>query len=241
MVSFQHNYRALIRIVLWVNFAAIIFLSLSRGVFFSLAVEPEKLSGLSADIVRAFWVGARFDAKIVFIGFAPVLLAGLILAKTRFFAWWNKATPWYAGVIFFLLCGFSIGNYYYYVTYGSYIDVFVFGLFDDDTKAVLDNAWQDYPILRSFLTSVLVAALGFIFTNKLIERSYSWHWPKRHWALTTVSVLLTIVVYVIVARGSIGSLPLKRYHANVSQYKPLNIITPNPFMALSWSNFACFL
>ncbi|KHT52337.1 LTA synthase family protein [Vibrio sinaloensis] len=236
MVSFQHNYRALIRIVLWVNFAAIIFLSLSRGVFFSLAVEPEKLSGLSADIVRAFWVGARFDAKIVFIGFAPVLLAGLILAKTRFFAWWNKATPWYAGVIFFLLCGFSIGNYYYYVTYGSYIDVFVFGLFDDDTKAVLDNAWQDYPILRSFLVSVLVAALGFIFTNKLIERSYSWHWPKRHWVLTTVSVLLTIVVYVIVARGSIGSLPLKRYHANVSQYKPLNIITPNPFMALSWAN-----
>ncbi|MFB9213617.1 LTA synthase family protein [Vibrio sinaloensis] len=236
MVSFQHNYRSLIRIVLWVNLAAIVFLALSRGLFFSLAIEPQRLAGLSGDIGRAFWVGARFDAKIVFIGFAPVLLAGLLLAKTRAFAWWQKATPWYSALIFFLLCSFSIGNYYYYVTYGSYIDVFVFGLFDDDTKAVLDNAWQDYPIVRSFLASVFVAALGYIFTKLLVQRSTSWQWSPRHWALTTVSVVLTIVVYVIVARGSIGSLPLKRYHANVSQYKPLNIITPNAFMALSWAN-----
>lgn len=236
MVSFQHNYRSLIRIILWVNLAAIALLALSRGLFFTLAVEPERLAGLSADVGRAFWVGARFDAKVVFIGFAPALLAGLLLAKTRLFTWWQKVTPWYAALIFFLLCGFSIGNYYYYVTYGSYIDVFVFGLFDDDTKAVLDNAWQDYPILRSFFTAVLAAVLGFWFTKKLIHCSGSWQWSPRHWALTTVSVVLTIVVYVIVARGSIGSLPLKRYHANVSQYKPLNVITPNAFMALSWAN-----
>ncbi|WP_159656005.1 LTA synthase family protein [Vibrio atypicus] len=236
MVSFQHNYRLLIRIVLFVNFAAIALLAVSRGIFFSLAVEPERLTGLSSDVIRAFWVGARFDAKIAFIGFAPLFLSGLILAKTRFFTWWKSATPWYSAVIFFLLCGFSIANYYYFVTYGSYIDVFVFGLFDDDTKAVLDNAWEDYPILRSFFTAVAVGGLSFITTRKLLGRSLHWSWPKRHWAMTTLSVVVAIVLYVIVARGSIGSLPLKRYHANVSQYKPLNIVTPNAFMALSWAN-----
>jgi phosphoglycerol transferase MdoB-like AlkP superfamily enzyme len=48
-------------------------------------------------------------------------------------------------------------------------------------------------------------------------------------------VLLTIVVTFAVARGSLDSHPLKRYHASVSQYKPLNMITPNVFMALDWA------
>ncbi|NMV21023.1 LTA synthase family protein, partial [Vibrio parahaemolyticus] len=90
------------------------------------------------------------------LAFAPLLLSGLVMAaSSRLFCWWRKLLPSYVGLIFFLLTAFSIGNYYYYVTYGNYIDVFAFGLFDDDTHAVLVNAWQDYPILRSFFISVV--------------------------------------------------------------------------------------
>lgn len=236
MSSFQYNYRLLIRIVLLINLLGIIFLTLSRGIFFSLVAEPEMLVGISQDVVRAFVVGARFDAKIVLIGFAPLLLMGLLMAaKQSTFQAWLRLTPWYSAVIFFLLCALSIANYYYYDTYGNYIDVFVFGLFDDDTKAVLDNAWEDYPIVRSFLVSVAVAGSAWFATRTLLKRGQRWSWLSRHWAMTTASILLTIIAYVIVARGSVGSLPLKRYHANVSQYKPLNVITPNAFMALSWA------
>ncbi len=237
MSSFQYNYRLLVRIILFINLLGIVFLSLSRGIFFSLAADPEMVTDISQDILRAFFVGARFDAKVVFIGFAPLLLAGLFAAiKARSFAVWLRLAPWYTALIFFLLCSFSIGNYYYYTTYGNYIDVFVFGLFDDDTRAVLVSAWQDYPIFSAFLASVFVAWLALFFSRKVIKRGQDWEWSSRHWSITTLSVVITIVAYFIVARGSIGSLPLKRYHANVSQYKPLNVITPNAFMALSWAN-----
>ncbi|MGP8307269.1 LTA synthase family protein [Vibrio sp. YIC-376] len=237
MSSFQYNYRLLIRIVLLNSFFGIVFLTFSRGLFFSLVVESEMLVSIRQDVLRAFVVGARFDAKIVLIGFAPLLLMGLLMAgKERAFQAWLRLTPWYSAGISFLLCALSIANYYYYDTYGNYIDVFVFGLFDDDTKAVLESAWEDYPIVRSFFVSLALAWFVLFVNRRLLKISQCWTWQSRHWAITTVSVLLTIAAYFIVARGSIGSLPLKRYHANVSQCKTLNVITPNAFMALSWAN-----
>lgn len=235
-MNFQHNFRHLIRVISTLVLGGLILLSLARGLFFSQIVEFEQLVGLSSDVWQAFIVGARFDAKIVSIAFAPLLLIGLSVgAFPKVYQRFSRGIPSYVALIFFLLAAFSIGNYYYYVTYGSYIDVFVFGLFDDDTKAVLENAWEDYPIIRSFLASIAISALAFLGTAKLLHRAEKWQWSKRHWAVTTVSVVLTILVYVVIARGSIGTLPLKRYHANVSQYKALNIIAPNAFMALDWA------
>ncbi|EJK2116487.1 LTA synthase family protein [Vibrio navarrensis] len=235
-MGFQQQFRQLLRILLIVFLAALMLMSISRGWFLLLAADLARLPALSQDVWRAFYIGLRFDAKVIALAFAPLLLSGLVMAAShRLFCWWRKLLPSYVGLIFFLLTAFSIGNYYYYVTYGNYIDVFAFGLFDDDTHAVLANAWQDYPILRSFFISVALAWLAYQGAAWLVVRAKQWCGPARHWSVTTLSVFATILVYVIVARGSLGTLPLKRYHANVSEYKVLNIITPNAFMALDWA------
>jgi hypothetical protein len=150
-MDFDQNYRKLARTLVVLFFAGIALLSFSRAMFYFQIVEPSKLIGIEADVWRAFWVGLRFDAKVVAIGFAPLLLVGLILSSfSSIYKKFTRVVPSYSALIFFLLSGMSIANYYYYVTYGTYIDVFVFGLIDDDTEAVLENAWADYPILRSF-------------------------------------------------------------------------------------------
>ncbi|MDN3614771.1 LTA synthase family protein [Vibrio gallaecicus] len=233
---FSHNYRSLSRITLIHILSGVLLLFLARALFFIQAVEVSQLTGLSSDVWRAFFVGARFDLKIVAIAFAPIFLFGLFTASfSKIFSRFIRVIPAYSGVIFFLLAGVSIANYYYYVTYGSYFDVFVFGLVDDDTKAVLSNAWADFPILRSFFTALCIAISAYISSRYLLKISSKWQFSSRHWAITIVSVIVAIAVYVVAARGSVGSLPLKRYHANVSQYKVLNIVTPNAFMALDWA------
>nr|WP_039437317.1 hypothetical protein [Vibrio navarrensis] len=159
-MGFQQQFRQLLRILLIVFLAALMLMSISRGWFLLLAADLSRLPALSQDVWRAFYIGLRFDAKVIALAFAPLLLSGLVMAAShRLFCWWRKLLPNYVGLIFFLLTAFSIGNYYYYVTYGNYIDVFAFGLFDDDTHAVLVNAWQDYPILRSFFISVALSQL----------------------------------------------------------------------------------
>ena len=235
-MDFDQNYRKLTRTLIVLFIAGIALLSLSRALFYFQIVNPSELIGIETDVWRAFWVGLRFDAKVVAIGFAPLLLVGLILSSfSSIYKKFTRVVPSYSALIFFLLSGMSIANYYYYVTYGTYIDVFVFGLIDDDTEAVLENAWADYPILRSFLTAIFVGLLGYVGSSKLMAYFENKSWGVRRWWQVTVSVVVMIAVTVVIARGAVGTLPLKRYHASVSQYAPLNNITPNAFMALDWA------
>ncbi|MCW4441217.1 LTA synthase family protein [Vibrio splendidus] len=235
-MDFDQNYRKLTRTLIVLFFTGIALLSLSRAMFYFQIVDSSELIGIEADVWRAFWVGFRFDAKVVAIGFAPLLLVGLILSSFSYlYQKFIRFIPSYSALIFFLLSAMSIANYYYYVTYGTYIDVFVFGLVDDDTEAVLENAWADYPIFRSFLTAIFAGLLGYLGSSKLTTYFNEKKWAGRRWWQVVVSVVMVIGVTVVIARGSIGTLPLKRYHANVSQYAPLNNITPNAFMALDWA------
>ena len=194
------------------------------------------ISGREEDLLRAFWVGSRFDLKITTIAFAPLFLLGLGLAAfPSLFAGLRKAIPYYACLIFFLITAFSIGNYYYYTTFGNFIDVFVFGLFDDDTEAVLVSMWEDYPIVLSSLATIMVTVAGTWLVRRFQLVSANWQPKPRHWSLVSVLVIVTIGAYASLARGSLSTLPLKRYHANVSDYDVLNKITPNAFMALDWA------
>ncbi|EPZ99760.1 hypothetical protein QA264_10030 [Glaesserella parasuis] len=45
------------------------------------------------------------------------------------------------------LIGIVVGNFYYYKTYNNYYDMLMFGLVEDDTKAVLKNIYDDYPVI----------------------------------------------------------------------------------------------
>ncbi|WP_102552312.1 alkaline phosphatase family protein [Vibrio splendidus] len=237
MINRQTNYYHLLKLIASLVVMATCLLSISRGMFLHLIADDVLLKQHSDDIFQAFFVGARYDLKVTAIGFAPIFLSGLITAQfQKVFGVWRKWAPYYSLVISFLITVFSVGNYYYYVTYGNYIDLFAFGIFDDDTSAILGDAWRSYPIVWSFLGSIAIACF-FMWVHrkldyKLISGSSS-RKPKV-WQ-TTVVVISVVAVYFVAARGSIGSLPLKRYHANVSQYKALNIVTPNAFMAMDWA------
>lgn len=239
----ERNYSASLRQLCLLLFTFSLFsfviLLAARGLFFlsirdALPDDPDRVK----DTIRAFTTGARFDAKVTAIAYAPLLLSGLVCA-----AWQGAYTRWigwakgYHTVVVFLYVVGSIANYYYYRTYGHYVDLFVFGLWDDDTSAILSSVWQDYPILRGVLAAVVLSGIAyFAASGWLASRWGQRHSQRRwHWSASTVLALLMIASTFVVARGSIGSLPLKRYHASVSAYPPLNMLTPNVFMALDWA------
>lgn len=235
-MNFQQNFKQLSRTIWLSVFIATVIMSVGRLVFLANIGDIAELAHRSTDLCRALFIGLRFDLKVVVIGFAPLLLSGLVLAVfPKVYRLFSKIIPWYAGLIFFLVTGFSIGNYYYYLTYGNHIDVFIFGLADDDTKAVLANAWADYPIFLSFMSSVIVAFLSAILVRFAIKKMALSSWKPQHKGLTTLSVIAMILTVFFFARGTLGSHPLKRYHAQVSDYTILNSITPNGLVALEWA------
>lgn len=140
--------------------------------------------------------------------------------------------PRLLGVIAFLIGAVAIGNYYYYQTYHTHIDVFAFGLMEDDTQAVLGNMWQDYPIIQSLLLSLLLGWLPARWARRtLVQRE------RKPWPLTVfiVYLLAALTLLFVISRGSIGTFPLRRGNAQVSDLLALNKLTPNGFMAIDWA------
>ena len=213
-------------------------LLVSRYLFFMHLRDGLPETGVGDDIWQAFFVGGRFDAKVTAIAYSPLLLSGLVAAAFQgAYQRWLRFAIGYHSVVAALYVVGCICNFYYYTTYGSYVDLFVFGLWEDDSTAVLINIWEDYPVIRGSLLAFGVGALAYFTARWFLRSPLGRINPQAywHWGVTALAVVALFLSTFVTARGTLDSHPLKRYHASVSQYKPLNMVTPNVFMALEWA------
>ncbi len=213
-------------------------LMVSRYLFFMHIQDVLPEAGVDDDIWRAFFFGGRFDAKVTAIAYSPLLLSGLVAAAFHdAYQRWLRFAVGYHTVVAALYVVGCICNFYYYTTYGSHIDLFVFGLLEDDSAAVLVNIWEDYPVVRGFLAAFIVGTLAYLTARWFLHSPLGRINPKAywHWSVTSLAVVAIFLSTFVTARGTLDSHPLKRYHASVSQHKPLNMITPNVFTALDWA------
>lgn len=237
-MSYQSRFRQLSLLLFSCFLFSFTILLVSRYLFFVHLqdVLPEK--GIDDDIWRAFFVGGRFDAKVTAIAYSPLLLSGLVAAAFHgvYHRWLRFAVGYHTVVAVLYVVG-SVCNFYYYTTYGSYVDLFVFGLWEDDSTAVLVNIWEDYPVVRGFLVALIAGVLAYLTSRWFLHSPLGRINPKAywHWSVTSVAVVAIFLSTFVTARGTLDNHPLKRYHASVSQHKALNMMTPNVFMALDWA------
>lgn len=61
-----------------------------------------------------------------------------------------------------IMVGLSLGNYEFYGFYGTPFSSLVFGLFQDDTEAILVTLWKDWPIFSYLIAWVLLTIIPII-------------------------------------------------------------------------------
>lgn len=181
-------------------------------------------------IKRMFALGHRFDTKVLSI----VLGTPLLISCMVFYIEPNIAFG--LSLILFIFCfilnGIIVGNFYYFKTYNNYYDIFMFGLVEDDTQAVLKNIYEDYPIIRLFVGVVVSALLPAFFCYYAIQQQW--------FAFSSVAVqifidVVTLIALVFAMRGAIRSKPLGRGNAQISSLSILNKMVPDGLTAISWA------
>jgi len=194
------------------------------------------LEKFGSDFGRMFLTGLLFDLKIATLAFAPFLVLGLFLLPWPSLCHRFLGKLHYASSCLGLLSVIAaVTNHHYYATYGTHFDIFIFGLAEEDTRAVLKNIWDDYPVLR-FAASIVAAG---VIISKLM--TYLWERIDRHsctqWSRTKIVVitLLVLTSYSVAARGSLGTFPLRRANTQVSSNNLLNMATMNSGMALYYA------
>lgn len=229
-------YQTRIRLLLRVTFCQLFWLAAilcgARLVMLCVFVEPIQLVAKQADILRMWVTGLRYDLRIAGMTVAPFLLLGLGLAgwsKGWGYLW--RSLPLWFGATAFIVASVAIGNYFYYQTYHNHIDVFAFGLVDEDTRAVLANVWQDYPVIKGGIAATLFALPPVWFSYRVRSMTLR-PWPD---ALFCGILVLSVMLVAIAARGSVGTFPLRRGNAQVSELTVLNKLTPNGLIAIDWA------
>ncbi len=231
---YQLRIRSLLR-VLWgqVCWLVLIFTATRLWMYLTFAA-PEQLAGRSEDLRRMWLTGLFFDLRIAIVSLAPLLLLGFAMAAhERMWLWLRRFTPYCVGLIAFVVAAAAICNFYYYQTYHTHFDIFIFGLAEDDTVAVLGNMWEDYPLVKVFLATLVIAVIPFWLSRRALQR------PVAHGGWTTPVfagfLLVNLLLFFVMARGSVGVFPLRRSNAQVSDLVVLNKLAPNALVAIGWA------
>lgn len=193
---------------------------------------PQGFAASASDVCAAIYQGLRFDLKVC--AAAAIIIWPLpLIVPARLHAW-----P--TGVVATLFVAAGLINLHYFGFYKTPIDPVVFGFLEDDTKAILQTIWADFPV---FLTlAVLVGASWAILAGRKalygrLNRDLNRVIGNRRTpaGLTALGVLLGLLMLVVVAKGTLRAMALGRQHVSVTTSQFLNDMVPNGVIALKFA------
>lgn len=189
------------------------------------------------DLFSAFLVGIRFDISVICYAFIPLALWWLISIfisqkySIKFQKNYFNFAKYYLTIALLIFVSFFIIDFFYYQFFQSHINILFFGIFKDDTQAVLYSVWKDYPILK-ILSILIVLICSFLPLHKNLKKSIAL--PEKT-TKRTLSLLIIFPLLIIGMRGSIGIFPLRREHTNISPNEFINSLCYNPLYALNFA------
>lgn len=180
-------------------------------------------------VLDAFVMGIRYDIKVVSILMLPLVLFGLPLFwfKRNYRKWLNKFTVFYALVIGIIILFIELVNLNYFRFFKNQINVEVFGIFYDDTTALIHSILADFPVVMLAVSFVVVAVIVFFLIRYLV------HLFIFAGSNTSLGFLIAFVPLLLLgARGSFGTFPLQKGDRAVSPNRLVNELVMNGFYAL---------
>jgi hypothetical protein len=193
---------------------------------------PEGFEASLADLWSVVFQGARFDLKVCAAA-AILLWPLLIIVPAR----WHG---WLTGAVTLLFVTASLVNLHYFGFYKTPIDPVVFGFFEDDTKAILQTIWSDFPVTLT-LVVLAVASWGAMAARKAAYGRLSLRLNRGIgdrripvW-LTLLGVLLALFLLVLTTKGTLRAMALGRQNVSVTTSQFLNDMVPNGVIALKFA------
>jgi len=219
-------------LILWASI--VILFSAERALMFRHFVPDSIRSQPNLETAALFTKGLLFDIKVACITVAlPFLLGLLSLLHPAASRLWQRFQAALLAVLFAIVAAAAIGNWFYFSVYGHQFDVFMFGLFDEDTRAVVKTMWADYPVIRGLIGLIVAIALFAWLLNRSTRRIH----PQSHARKSTwfAIILLPIIALTIGIRGSFGKFPLRQSAVYISAVQQINKLVPNALTSISWA------
>ncbi len=223
-----------------INIVVLIFLAVYRFFFFVYFADFSAISSLKLYVLKAFWMGFRFDLSVVAYINAPITLLFLICLLLKSYPFFKKIISfikYYYFAIFTLMFLAIFVDLAFYAYFKDHYNLMIFGFFEDDTFALIKTILSDYRFY--FLVIVFVVLAIFIFElskwtykelkyNERIFNTLYWSKTKKF-----ITVLIILCLNFIFARGSFSMFPLGLFYSQISPNQFINKLCVNPIHPLA--------
>ncbi|VEJ23970.1 LTA synthase family protein [Helicobacter cholecystus] len=216
-------------------FFALLFLAvgiLARYIMIRSFLPSDLFQNSSQSLMRLWKVGLLYDGRIICSALIPFYLFGLLCTPfmPKLAPLFYKLSTYFLTFLGFLFPLTWLIGFYYFKTYHTQIDIFIFGLANDDTWAILQIIFKDYPIFSILFTSLAFALLTYKLANQKLFSNLNLP------SLILIPLnLIFLALFICALRGSIISTPLLRAQSTVSNNPTINHLVPNPVIAFSWA------
>lgn len=217
-----------------INLIFLFTMFLFRCAFFFYFGKGTDWTGFGQDILRTFIMGFRLDASVLASLNIPVVLTLIVMLFLKQGSYFNKILSvikgYYVVVIgalfVFLCCDFGFYSYFQ-----DHFNSMVYGLFEDDTKAILLTIVHNYNIPLILLGFGALFVLTWFFTKIIFKKNWDKvKFPKNISIKIILSILLISITFAVI-RGSFGDHPLI-VNSAVSSNVFLNKIAKNGVFTL---------
>jgi phosphoglycerol transferase MdoB-like AlkP superfamily enzyme len=189
---------------------------------------PSGYHAASSDLAAIVVQGLRFDLKVSAIaGFLLLLVLPWVS---------SKAQARIVAALAFVYVMLSLVNLHYFGFYKTPIDSVIFGLAEDDTGAVLETIWRDFPVIWTLLLAVGLTIGSVVLHRVLLARiKPDQLFQSRHAVTQVLAVVLVFLALVFAGKGTVRQMALQRQHLTVTTSQFLNDMVPNGVIALKYA------
>jgi hypothetical protein len=231
-VNFQRSF--LVLLAPWL--ISVLAQSAGRGYLLLRYAAPGTYDALPQDVRRTLATGLLFDIKVASIACSALLLLSMAAAaRPGLQRRWQRHLPGLGAAMATLFAAITIISVFYFATFSRSIDIFVFGLVDDDTQAILMTLWHGYPLAQACLLLAAVLAGTWWLGRRWRSWVQGMLFKRRAFIPSLLRFALIIGVTVLACRGSLGKFPLNKDDTSISSLRLLNDIAPNGVSAFSWA------
>jgi len=222
----------IVQYTLLVYVLMVVCFALYRTAFLLAYGTAAELSPYRHDLCLAYLVGARFDTAAITYSWA---LLPVVAVTTLFVPLGvgviKRLLSIYSLVVFVGLLIVNTVDFYFFKFFQSHFNNLVFGIVDDDTRAVLKSVWTDYPVIGILLFWVTAGVLfSRLFTRLLAVSAVA---PPKSLFLKMAVLIAFLAWYIFGMRGySLGLFPLQYSDSIISRNDFINTLTFNGANAL---------
>ena len=214
-------------------------MSLFRVIFFIYYNELDSFTNFNFDMLNMLFLGFRLDLTV--IGYIQVipsfcLIFSYYLNSERVFYLFNKFLVYYLFIIFVIVSLLFVADFGFYSYFKDRLNILFFGLFEDDTVALLKTFWENYNVILILGVFFIYLVILFYIIKKIFQKDFTNQNFLKFIKIPVVFFLALLAFNFFIIRGTFGMYPLGKMIPNISQSEYINKMSQNSVRAFISAN-----